>query len=912
MELADPLRSYAVLIGSSTYADPGLDDLPAVANNLTRLGELLEDPTVWGLPRDRCLRVAEPASPTEVLDAVHEAARRAEDTLLVYYAGHGLSDANGPLLTLPSTDPQRPYTSVDFDAVRREVLTVRRNANRIVILDCCYSGGALTGGMGGSGGMNGPVEMAEQTRIAGSYLLTASAATRQALAPPGETYTAFTGELIRLLDQGLPGGDTLIEVSRIYERLHAELRAKGRPLPQQRLSNTGRTLAIARNRHGVTRAAAPSETLPGPTPAPAVPTVPDDLKAVLRGKPRTIADEYHRLRAVREGGEPRTAGDEHHRHRLRVREGGPERSVELLRLAGALRPPQEVAALIARLDGGVWGILFQEVAARGPQAIVECLEALYVVDGAEEAPHGLIEVVTTHTPEVVVGTVQAMRAAGYLAEADRLLSRAATENAYTEYVLGLLGALWSAELDADADRVLAEATTESDEDAVRFADALVTIGRPEKAFELYVRAAGVVARRPVRELISVLVALDAAGTGTGPGRSAEEAERLAAQLGQQADTLLGAALLAAVEAAGSPATVGELCEALWSAGMDGRALATLGRAAESLTTGAVVELADTLRENGHADGVRHLLRAATRASPVETTPRFVDALRDMGWPVDANRLLATALLRPSEDIVALLVWLAAHGRERDRARLVTAVNPQSVTDRLGLLKVLLAVPGDHDDFLASIALMPDEEFVEVLEALRSADDAMGLVTLFAYQIRVDPPGAVRRLGFLTDAEAAFGIEKAVLTVLLAKAHTRLRPPMVSEVVALVGPAVPLEKRVYATAALWAAGCKEQVLVALSRHGYIVPGADLVLWLVALDAHSLPECVNALIGSRSLAESSPPMLADLVSDLLAANMKAAAVFALQQYAFALGHEQVIALRRLALTPSTPAAPPFPRA
>ncbi|MFF6955713.1 MULTISPECIES: caspase family protein [unclassified Streptomyces] len=886
MELADPLRSYAVLIGSSTFADPGLDDLPAVANNLARLGELLEDPTVWGLPPDRCVRVPEPASPGEVLDAVHDAARRTEDTLLVYYAGHGLSDADGLLLTLPSTDPQRPYTSVGFDSVRREVLTARRDANRIVILDCCYSGGALVGGMSGGGAANAPVEMAEQTRIAGSYLLTASAATRKALAPPGETYTAFTGELIRLLDQGLPGGDSLIEVTSVYERLRGELLAKGRPLPQQRLSNTGRTLAIARNRYGAAHAAPPpSETLPGPKPAPPALTIPDDLKEALRGKPRALAREYVRWGQT---------------------EGGRAHARELLRLAGALRPPQEVAALVALLNGDSWGIPFQEVAARGPQAVVECLEALYAVDGAEEAPHGLIEVVTTQIPEIVVGTVRALRAAGYPAEADRLLSRTVAENAYTEYVLGLLGALWSAELDADADRVLAEATTESDEEAVRFADALLTMGRRQKAFELYVRAAAVVVRRSPGDLIRVLKALDEEREEereeerTG-GRPPEAADARIVLLQGFATTLLDTA----VAEAETPAGLAELCEALWSAGMEGRALIALAAAAESYDAPAVVELADALRESGHADGVRHLMRAAAFTHPVETTPYFVEALRDMGWPVDANRLLATALTRSPEEIAALLASFGP-GRERDRAQLVTAVNSRPVADRLRLLSGLLAAPGDYEDFLASVALLPDEDFLEVLEALRAADDPTALVTLFRFQIRADPMGAARRLLFLIDNAEAFGVERAVLAALAAKERDGDSELSVAEVSRLVGPTVALEARVYATAALWAAGYGEQVRTALSRQHYVATGTYLVRWLVALHDHSLPECVNAVIASRSLTESSPPILADLVAGLAEADMKDAATFALKRYAFALGPQQVSALaRRLALMPALPA-------
>ena len=37
VRLPDPLRSYAVLIGSSRYGSAGLSDLPAVAGNLAGL-----------------------------------------------------------------------------------------------------------------------------------------------------------------------------------------------------------------------------------------------------------------------------------------------------------------------------------------------------------------------------------------------------------------------------------------------------------------------------------------------------------------------------------------------------------------------------------------------------------------------------------------------------------------------------------------------------------------------------------------------------------------------------------------------------------------------------------------------------------------------------------------------------------
>jgi hypothetical protein len=121
MELADPQRSYAVLIGSSAFASDALEDLPAVSNNLTRLGELLRDPDVWGLPERQCAVLPQPDSREAILDAVHTAAGQAADTLLVYYAGHGLThpDVNGLLLALAGTDPNGHtphWTSTPYEA----------------------------------------------------------------------------------------------------------------------------------------------------------------------------------------------------------------------------------------------------------------------------------------------------------------------------------------------------------------------------------------------------------------------------------------------------------------------------------------------------------------------------------------------------------------------------------------------------------------------------------------------------------------------------------------------------------------------------------------------------------------------------------------------------------------------------
>ncbi|QIY96047.1 caspase family protein [Streptomyces sp. S1D4-11] len=89
-ELSNPARSRALLIGAHSFTDPELEPLPAVARNLDRLAELLCDPSVWGLAAGHLSVLAEPER-DQALEQVGRLADEAEDTLLVYYAGHGFA-----------------------------------------------------------------------------------------------------------------------------------------------------------------------------------------------------------------------------------------------------------------------------------------------------------------------------------------------------------------------------------------------------------------------------------------------------------------------------------------------------------------------------------------------------------------------------------------------------------------------------------------------------------------------------------------------------------------------------------------------------------------------------------------------------------------------------------------------------
>ncbi|MFF7127973.1 caspase family protein [Streptomyces sp. NPDC008240] len=244
MDLPDPERSRAVLIGVHTYRH--LPDLPTVRNNLRRLAELLRDPELWGLPEGHCVVLENPESPRDVLNAVHEAARAAEDAFLVYFAGHGLlapTQGADLLLALRDSDRQRQFESVNYALLSHEVADTCTADRRVVLLDCCFSGRAL------KGYMNGPDMVADRTCVNGAYVMTATAENQLALAPPGEEYTAFSGALLRALADGVPDASDPLEMQDLYRHVRKELLAQGRPEPQQRARNDGPDIALARNLH---------------------------------------------------------------------------------------------------------------------------------------------------------------------------------------------------------------------------------------------------------------------------------------------------------------------------------------------------------------------------------------------------------------------------------------------------------------------------------------------------------------------------------------------------------------------------------------------------------------------------------------------------------------------------------------
>ncbi|MEV8624121.1 protein kinase [Streptomyces sp. NPDC051079] len=256
--LPDPSASRAVLIGTSTYDH--FENIPAVKNNLEGLHQFLTSGDGWGLPPSHCVMVPNPKTSSDIVGAVEKSANEASDTLLVYFAGHGvLDDENRFYLTLQDSVDKQPWTCTAYEWIGK-ALTRSRTRRRIAIIDSCFSGKVHKRGL--MSDVSASAVVKSDVAATGTIVITSARDDRVALAPPGETYTAFTGELLTLLNEGIAGDPSYISIQRAYECVRDSLKAKGRPRPDCTGGDTAASIAIARNRSHM-GSGADSLSLPG-------------------------------------------------------------------------------------------------------------------------------------------------------------------------------------------------------------------------------------------------------------------------------------------------------------------------------------------------------------------------------------------------------------------------------------------------------------------------------------------------------------------------------------------------------------------------------------------------------------------------------------------------------------------------
>ncbi|MFI2424369.1 AAA family ATPase [Streptomyces sp. NPDC018955] len=245
---------HALVVGTATHPGRLLPALPSALRSARDVAETLS--TVCGMG-DRVTLLTDPASPSDVLEALATVIGRAEPTeqryergtVLLYFVGHGLRGPGGRLYLATARTKSQTDTahSVPYTEVERYLSDAA--ADPVVILDCCFAGNAREPGRPAAAN---PFAGA---RPDGSYLLASAMRDALAYAPRGAEHTLFSGHLLDLLREGDAGAPKRLTLGGVYRLLDQRLQGSAaRPYGGGTARMGELTLAVNRR----------YEPLPGP------------------------------------------------------------------------------------------------------------------------------------------------------------------------------------------------------------------------------------------------------------------------------------------------------------------------------------------------------------------------------------------------------------------------------------------------------------------------------------------------------------------------------------------------------------------------------------------------------------------------------------------------------------------------
>jgi len=202
------MGKFALLIGVSEYSEGEnpLSALPAALNDVRQLAEVLEDPNIGGF--DSVLPLENPSN-GQMRSAIANlfADRKADDLVLLYFSGHGITDQQGNFFFSTPTTYKRGNLLFKPSAIpARDVHDEMNDCasdRMVVILDCCHSG-AFGDFISRDAG---EIKFEPQLGGRGRVVLTASAAIDYSYERSGEELAVYTRYLIEGIRSGAADRD---------------------------------------------------------------------------------------------------------------------------------------------------------------------------------------------------------------------------------------------------------------------------------------------------------------------------------------------------------------------------------------------------------------------------------------------------------------------------------------------------------------------------------------------------------------------------------------------------------------------------------------------------------------------------------------------------------------------------------
>jgi hypothetical protein len=217
------MKRHALLIATSEYADSSLKTLHGAVSDAHALESILAQEVIGGYEVTTLLNKPH----YEVMSAIERFAlsKKADDLLLIYFSCHGAKDGHGRLyFASQNTQLSELRSTAIPSGFINDILGEARSKQKILILDCCYSGAFLKGVVN-----KADRQINIQDKFSGGkglYVLTASSSVDYAFeeAEDGTPKSAFTAKMI----QGIRTGDAdrdndgWIGVTELYQHITEE------------------------------------------------------------------------------------------------------------------------------------------------------------------------------------------------------------------------------------------------------------------------------------------------------------------------------------------------------------------------------------------------------------------------------------------------------------------------------------------------------------------------------------------------------------------------------------------------------------------------------------------------------------------------------------------------------------------
>ncbi|WP_131787829.1 AAA domain-containing protein [Protofrankia symbiont of Coriaria ruscifolia] len=185
---------HALLLGTVTcHADRQLQPLPSVRSDVAQFKALLDGSGEFDTVRDE---LDLPAMHLRQIVEDFYGARRNGDLALLYYSGHGVLHDDQQSLFLAAADTiagQLHTTAFDTDGTLRHLLNSTKASQKVVLLDCCFSG-AFTARHRFRGGLREEPRRGKRER--GTFILSSSTHMKASKAQGSDRPSVFTEVLL--------------------------------------------------------------------------------------------------------------------------------------------------------------------------------------------------------------------------------------------------------------------------------------------------------------------------------------------------------------------------------------------------------------------------------------------------------------------------------------------------------------------------------------------------------------------------------------------------------------------------------------------------------------------------------------------------------------------------------------------